>query len=327
MNALLNVDNLRVRFSEPNGRQVDALNGVSLQVREGEFLGLLGESGSGKSTLAKTLLRMTPKDARLLSGTVEFEGRELFQMKECALTQIRGARIAMISQDPGVALNPVMKVGHQIVEVLRAHRKWDAQKCRSEAESLLEQVNLLSTDRQMYDAYPHQLSGGQQQRIVIAQAIACDPALIIADEPTAALDSDTEKEILELFRALKMRKRTSFLFITHDPSTLAGMADRVAVLYAGRIIENAPCHQILQHPLHPYTKALLACMPPDIVERLPNGYRLPTVPGSPTSGDGSIHGCSFFQRCAERMPKCESSSPFAQEIQEERHVECFLYGE
>jgi peptide/nickel transport system ATP-binding protein len=327
MNPLLIVDDLRVRFSGRDGKQVNALNGVNLQIHKGELLGLLGESGSGKSTLAKTLLRMSPKNAQVLSGGIEFEGNDLFRLKESAMAQIRGARIAMISQDPGVALNPVMKVGDQIAEVLRAHRDWDAQKRRAETESLLEQVSLLSTDRQMYDAYPHQLSGGQQQRVVIAQAMACDPALIIADEPTASLDSATEKEILELFRILKLRKNISFLLITHDPAILLGLADRVAVLYAGRIIEDAPCQEIFRSPMHPYTRALLDCVPPDIAEERPNGYRLPTIAGGPPSGDGPMHGCSFSPRCSERMTKCESLNPIAQDIEEERRVECFLYGD
>jgi oligopeptide/dipeptide ABC transporter ATP-binding protein len=326
MKDLLIVDDLRVRFAGPDGRHVNALNGVSLQLREGELVALLGESGSGKSTLAKTLLRMSPRNSQVLGGTIVFEGRDLFQITERAMTEIRGARIAMISQDPGVALNPVMKVGDQIAEVLRAHRNWDAQERRAEAEPLLDQVNLRSTGRQMYDAYPHQLSGGQLQRVVIAQAIACEPALIVADEPTASLDSDTEKEILELFHQLKTRRKTSFLLITHDPAILPGLADRVAVLYAGRIVEDAPCRQIFQRPMHPYTKALLACMPPDISERVPDGFRLPTVAGSPPIGDESIHGCSFSPRCTERMTKCESVSPLAQEIEAERRVECFLYG-
>jgi oligopeptide/dipeptide ABC transporter ATP-binding protein len=230
----------------------------------------------------------------------------------------------MISQEPGLALNPVMKVGDQIAEVLRAHRAWDGLRRRSEAESLLEQVNLSSAERRMYDAYPHQLSGGQQQRVVIAQALACSPSLIIADEPTVSLDSDTENEILELFRQLKAARKTSLILITHDPTILRGLADRIAVLYAGRIVEDAPCERILQKPMHPYTKALLACVPPAIADR-PSGSRLTTIAGSPPSGVGPVPGCSFSPRCSERMPKCENLHPFTQETEEQRRVECFLY--
>lgn len=323
MSSLLIVDDLRVRFSEPAARVVTALNGVSMRLPEGQVLGLLGESGSGKSTLAKTLLRMLPNHSQV-SGGVEFEGRSLLELKERDMNQIRGARIAMISQEPGLALNPVMKVGDQIAEVLRAHRAWDGLRRRSEAESLLEQVNLSSAERRVYDAYPHQLSGGQQQRVVIAQALACGPSLIIADEPTASLDSDTENEILELFRQLKVARKTSLILITHDPAILPGLADRVAVLYAGRIVEDAPCERILQKPMHPYTKALLACVPPAIADQ-PSGYRLTTIAGSPPRGVGSVPGCSFSPRCSERIPKCQNLRPFAQEMEEERRVECFLY--
>jgi oligopeptide/dipeptide ABC transporter ATP-binding protein len=328
MSALLTVGDLHVCFCQPFGKMVNALNGINLQLSEGQLLGLLGESGSGKSTLAKTLLRMLPKNSRVVSGFIEFEGRNLAQLKEKDMNRIRGARIAVISQEPGMALNPVMKVGDQIAEVLRAHCDWSGRRRRSEVESLLELVNLRSSAaRRMYDAYPHQLSGGQQQRVVIAQALACSPSLIIADEPTASLDSATETEILQLFCQLKAERTTSLLLITHDPAILPGLADRVAVLYAGRIVEDGPCERIFQAPMHPYTKALLACMPPAVAEQRTTGYRLPTIGGNPPGVEDRPQGCSFSPRCSERMARCDDVSPVAQETREDRRVECFLYGD
>jgi oligopeptide/dipeptide ABC transporter ATP-binding protein len=324
MTALLIVKDLHVRFSEPGGKVISALNGVNLQLREGTMLGVLGESGSGKSTLAQTLLRTLPKNSQVVSGAVEFQGKNLGQLTEREMNKIRGAQIAMISQEPGLALNPVMKVGDQITEVLRAHHEWNGRRCRSEAESLLEKVNLQSVKRRMYDAYPHQLSGGQQQRVVIAQALACNPSLIIADEPTASLDYSTEKEILELFRWLKAERKASLILITHDPAILPSLVDRVAVLYAGRIVEDAPSERIFQNAMHPYAKALLSCMPPAITERA-HGYRFTTIAGTPPDPARLSEGCSFAPRCAERMTKCQNLRPSAQELAEESRVECFLY--
>jgi peptide/nickel transport system ATP-binding protein len=325
MTTLLTVDDLHVRFCEPGGKVIHALNGVNLQLAEGTTLGVLGESGSGKSTLARALLRMLPKNAEVFGGMVRFEGRNLGQLTEREMTEIRGARIAMISQEPGMALNPVMKVGDQIAEVLRAHRDWNGRRRRSEAESLLERVNLRSTGtRRMYDAYQHQLSGGQQQRAVIAQALACNPPLIIADEPTASLDTNTENEILDLFRTFKAERKTSLVLITHNPAILPDLADRVAVLYAGRIVEDARSGEFFEEPKHPYAQALLSCMPPAIAERT-RGYRFTTIAGSPPDPERLAEGCSFSPRCAERMNKCETLRPAAREMSEESRVECFLY--
>jgi oligopeptide/dipeptide ABC transporter ATP-binding protein len=324
MSALLILDDLHVRYSRPDGKVVNALNGISLQLPEGATLGILGESGCGKSTFAKTLLRALPKSAQVTHGVIEFEGKNLLNLAERQMNEIRGSRIAMISQEPGLALNPVIKVGDQITEVLRAHRDWNGRRRRSEAEALLELVNLGGTGRRMYDAYPHQLSGGQQQRVVIAQALACHPALIVADEPTASLDSTTEAEILEIFRQLKSERKTSLLLITHDPAILPGLADRVVVLYAGRVVEDAPCERIFEEAMHPYAKALLACMPPAIAER-PSGYRFRTIAGTPPGADWLPEGCSFSPRCEERIEKCQNFRPTAQEMEEEGRVECFLY--
>ncbi|HEY2460214.1 MAG TPA: ABC transporter ATP-binding protein [Candidatus Acidoferrum sp.] len=325
MSELLTVDELCVAYVGGGGVRVRALAGASVGVNAGEVLGVLGESGSGKSTLAKTLLRVLPRNSVVTGGAIQFDGRELLALSEREMRRVRGAGMAMVPQEPGQALNPVMKVGDQIAEVIRAHRDWNWKRCRAEAESVLERVKLRSEGRRMYDAYPHQLSGGQQQRVAIGQAVACNPALIIADEPTASLDSTTEGEILELFRELRDERKISVILITHDPEILRGLADRVAVMYAGRVVEDAPTAQIFGNARHPYVRALLACVPPEVGVRTAD-YRLRTIAGAPPLNLESVsEGCSFSARCVERMDKCGSSRPVARELEAESRVECLLY--
>lgn len=327
MPPLLKILDLQVQFIGSQGKRVHAVNGTNLEMQHREVLGLLGESGSGKSTVARTLLRLLPKNAQATARSIEFEGLELLALAENKLEKIRGARIAMISQDPGLALNPVRKVGDQIAEVILAHRDWSWRRCQEEAEVLLERVRLNAPDRRMYDAYPHQLSGGQQQRVAIAQAVSCQPALVIADEPTASLDSSMESEILSLLTELKTEQNMSLLIITHNPALLRGLASRVAVMYGGRVVEEGFLDRVFQEPQHPYTKALLACVPPAPGERvLLPGMRLPTIEGSSPDSEAVPAGCSFAPRCAQRMQKCEVQHPFPVQTEDVRHVECFLYG-
>lgn len=323
MSDLLRIEDLHVRFSNDDGRVVHALNGVSLRVREREVVGILGESGSGKSTLAKALLKLLGRNS-MVTGNVLFEGKNFAQLPEREMNAIRGARIALVPQEPGVALNPVMKVGDQVAEVLRAHRNWDRHRCHTEAARLLERVHLRVDGRNFYDAYPHQLSGGQQQRVVIAQAVACGPALIIADEATASLDSATELQILDLFRELKAEQKNSILFITHNPALLQGLADRVAVMYAGRIVEESFASQIFEEAKHPYTKALLECVPGVNDGRQP-GYRLHTIEGAPPDPERLAAGCSFSPRCSRRLEKCDNLRPGVWGAEDGSRVECFLY--
>jgi oligopeptide/dipeptide ABC transporter ATP-binding protein len=327
MLPLLQVRGLRVDFADAQRRRIHALNGASLEVRPGEALGLLGESGSGKSTIAKASLGMLPKNASVTEGALEFEGRDVLRLNEGELQKLRGSRIAMIPQEPGLALNPVMKAGDQIAEVLRAHRDWSRKQCRQEAAALLERVHLHSSERRMYDAYPHQLSGGQQQRVAVAQALACRPALVIADEPTASLDPETEEEILRLLQELKAEQKMALLLITHDPKILEGLADRVAVMYGGRVIEDGSLEQVFREPRHPYTKALLACIPPPPGERANTpAAHLATIEGSAPDPELVAAGCCFAPRCADRMKHCESHAPSAIALEDAREVECFLYG-
>lgn len=326
MQPLLAISDLHVEFQGCDARRVRALNGVNLRLFPGEVTALLGESGCGKTTLARTVLGLLPESARITKGTVTFEERDLLAMKAPELQRIRGARISLIPQDPALALSPFLKAGTQIAEVLRAHNDWTWKRCREEAEALLVAVHLALPERRVFDAYPHQLSGGQQQRVVVAQAISCRPALIIADEPTSSLDAATEQEILDLFRELKARHLAAFLLITHDPKILRGLADRVAVMYAGRIVEESVAEFALTQPLHPYAKALLSCVPPEPGEqRLARGERLATIPGSAPDAEALLPGCSFAPRCESRKNLCEQRTPCATQMPDERLVECFLY--
>jgi peptide/nickel transport system ATP-binding protein len=324
---LFKVFGLHVQYSGPYGRAIHAVNGASLEVRQGEVLGVLGESASGKSTIAKASLRLLPKTAQLLRGRIELDGLDLVLLPERKMQKIRGARIALIPQDAAQSLNPVMNVGDQIAEVFRAHRDWPSDRRRNETQTLLQLVQLERTDRHIYNAYPHQLSGGQQQRVAIAQALACDPALVIADEPTASLDPETAQEILTLLVNLKTVKKLSLLFITHDPRLLLGLADRVAIMYGGRVIEQGSLQEILHSPLHPYSKALLACLPslPEARQTQPSD-RLPTISGSAPDPESLPAGCAFAPRCSQRMARCDTQYPALAKIDPTRHVECFLYG-
>jgi ABC-type dipeptide/oligopeptide/nickel transport system ATPase component len=258
--SLLQVRDLTIYHRERNGTERPALAGVSFDLNPGETLGLLGESGCGKTTLALALVGLLPDSARVTSGSIRLEGCEILHAHERELRKIRGTQVSLIFQEPETTLNPVLRAGDQVAEVVRAHTGWKRRRCRLEAEAALEKVRL--SDAGIYDAYPHQLSGGQRQRVVIAQALARKPALLIADEPTSALDNTIQAEILRLLKELKERFRLAILFITHNPDLLAGFSDRVLVMYAGRIVEEGAFAQVRWAPRHPYTQGLLRSIPP-----------------------------------------------------------------
>jgi ABC-type glutathione transport system ATPase component len=252
--SLARIRGLTVTYTPPVGRAVRALDNVSLEVHAGEVVGVLGESGCGKSTLAGAMLQLLPAYARYESGEVWFQGQDLRTLGESALRQIRGRLIALIGQDPAMNLNPVIKAGNQIAEVLRAHTQLSASARRERVHRSLEEVALLPN---VYSAYPHQLSGGQRQRVAIAQAIACRPALVIADEATSKLDAALQTEIITLMAGIQRRHGTAFLIITHDPTVLAGFADRIAVMYAGKVVEEDIAENIFRRPHHPWTQSLV----------------------------------------------------------------------
>ena len=302
---------------------IRAVDGADLTVSAGEVVGILGESGSGKSTLAAALLRLLPPGAEIRSGSVQFEGHDVLAMTEGELRKIRGARMALVPQDPATSLNPVMKIGTQISEVLRAHLKVSRKEREDRVLELLREVGFPDPER-VRSAYPHEVSGGQRQRAVIAQAVSCGPALVIADEPTSKLDSSLQNEILELLRKLVRRNRSALIFITHDPAILCGLANRIAVMYAGRIVEEGPTDEMLSRPLHPYTQALLRLFPAGAQENI-RAAKLPVIPGEPPDLTHTGSGCRFEPRCGDRMPACANQDPGESTPSSLHRVSCFKY--
>jgi len=256
MENVLQVRELTIEYRSAGGTWQQAVDRCSFEIGVGEIVGLMGESGCGKTSVALSLLGLIPKDRARVSGSISFRGKELLGMDESSLQRIRGADISMVYQEPGESLSPVLRVGDQIAEVLHAHRDWGWKRCRAEAESIIARVGLPGTAR-IFSAYPHQLSGGQLQRVVLAQALACAPALLIADEPTASLDARSQAEFLELLRELKEESRVSILLISHTPEIQASLADRLVVMKDGRIVEEGEFAQLYRDPSHPYTRTML----------------------------------------------------------------------
>jgi ABC-type glutathione transport system ATPase component len=257
---LLEVHNLTITYHSHNQMPIKALEGVSFRIQPGESLAVVGESGSGKSTLALSILRLLPFHSAIARGTIRFRGIDLIRTSERTLRNIRGAKIAMVFQQPGMALNPYMRVYGQVAEVIRAHRAWSRSRRLDEARVVLERVLGSECDR-LWQAYPHQLSGGQRQRVSIAQALACNPQLIIADEPTSSLDAVAEAGIIRIFRELRRASSASLLLITHNPAILPGLADRVLVLRAGKPVEEGTLEELYRQPREPYTAELLGALP------------------------------------------------------------------
>ncbi len=321
---LLRVRDLTVHFSQ-EGREFPAVNHVSFDIASREIVGLLGESGCGKTTLGLSLLSLLPGAARVSRNSIFFRGRDLSLLDESELREVRGGEVALIYQDSSV-LNPVIRVGNQVSEVLRAHRRRTKRQAREEAQTIFTALGLRDFDR-IYNAYPHQLSGGQRQRIAIAQALICRPRLVIADEPTASVDRNTACEILDFMKQMKESSGTSFLFISHDPDTLAAVTDRIIVMYAGQIVENGPLGDVYSKPRHPYTDALLQCVPQRIASK-DFGHekgRLPCIPGKAPDPLAVLPGCAFSSRCKDRMEICDLQRPDLIEVSSSRSVRCFKY--
>ena len=321
MTALLAVRDLRVEFDVPAGR-LPAVAGVDLTLRAGEILALVGESGSGKSALSMSLVGLNRGPGAHISGEIDFRGRDLVTASEQDLRGVRGKDVAVVFQDALAALNPTQRIGAQVAEMIRTHRKVSRRAAADRAGQLLGEVGI-ANPAQAARAYPHQLSGGMRQRVMIAIAIANDPAVLIADEPTTALDVTIQAQVLRLLKRLQTEHGTAVLLITHDLGVVAEVADRVAVMYAGRIVERGTRDEVLFSPQHPYTMALLASVP-----RVdgPAVARLPAIAGSPLTGVDRPPGCAFAPRCGFAHDACGQEIPqLRQRYGEDGHLDaCVL---
>jgi oligopeptide/dipeptide ABC transporter ATP-binding protein len=316
--VLLSVEALTTVFDLPSGA-IPAVDDVSFEIRRGETLGLVGESGSGKSVTAFSIMRLVQPPGRIRSGRIGFRGRDLLQLKEREMCAVRGADISLIFQEPMTALNPVFTIGDQLQEALLVHQKATRRDARTKAIELLEAVKMPGAASRV-DDYPHQLSGGMRQRVLIAMAIACRPALVIADEPTTALDVTIQAEILDLLREMKKAFDLSLLLITHDLGVIAETADRVAVMYAGRIVEYGPVREVFQQPMHPYTRGLLASLPTG-----KPGSRLSAIEGTVPMLGALPPGCAFNPRCPDRFDRCTTAPPADYIVGAERTAKCYLH--
>jgi oligopeptide/dipeptide ABC transporter ATP-binding protein len=318
-----------VSYDAGSQRSVPALREVDLDIAPGEIVGILGESGSGKSTLALSILGLLPESARV-EGSIFIEGEDLSNVVESRWAEVRGVKVAMIFQEPGLSLSPVMRAGDQIGEVIRAHRSVGSKQRKQEAEAALKDAGTSDVDR-IYRSYPHQLSGGELHRVAIAQALVCRPALVIADEPTRSLDVTLQAEIQNALRDINRAYGSALIFITHSPALLAGFADRVLVMYAGRIVEAGPVAQVYRRPLHPYTRGLLQLVPEPVqhsgrISGFARRERLPAIPGSLSGFDPLGRGCAFEPRCSARTADCQIESPQEIAPEPDRRVSCFNYG-
>jgi oligopeptide/dipeptide ABC transporter ATP-binding protein len=324
--ALLEIRDLAVHYAGAAGASVVAVDELSMDVAEGEVVGLLGESGCGKTTLLLAILGLLPASARVVKGSIRFRGRELLALGQSELRRLRGAEISIIFQEPALALNPVRRVGPQVAEVVRAHRRRGLRRCRQEALSMLAEVGFAEAAR-IHDSYPHELSGGQQQRVIIAQALACRPALVLADEPTASLDSTTQAELRALLGVLQNRFGLALLLVSHDLGGLAALARRVLVMYAGRLVEAGTPAQVFGDPLHPYSRGLLRALPRALAPgSSPKPRELMPIPGSPPDLASLPSGCAFEPRCPDRRGECVERPPQETRPAEGRRVRCFNYG-
>ena len=319
---ILSVTDLQVEFAG-HGRVVRAVRGLSYDIGPGETIGLVGESGSGKSVSALSLLGLLPKRVgKVTAGTAIFQGEDLLHLSDEKLRTIRGARIAMIFQDPLSSLNPVLTIGRQITEAIETHRNVSAKDAKKRAIELLELVGIPGAASRIND-YPHQFSGGMRQRAMIAMALSCEPSLLIADEPTTALDVTIQAQILELLRRLRAELGMAVLLITHDLGVVAGFADRLAVMYAGRLVELGPTETLLADPAHPYTIGLLRSLPR--LDR-PRQAALTPIEGSPPDLASNLEGCPFAPRCAWRLDRCWTDAPPLVLAAGERIIDSALIG-
>ncbi|HEV7766569.1 MAG TPA: ABC transporter ATP-binding protein [Thermoanaerobaculia bacterium] len=319
--ALLEVKNLRTSFGN-----VHAVDNVSFNVRRGEAVALVGESGCGKSVTAMSIMRLVAPPGKITSGEVRFKGRNLATISERDMRNVRGNDIAMVFQEPMTSLNPVFKIGAQVAEAIRIHRKVGKKEAWKEAGDMLELVSIPDPHKRLHD-YPHQLSGGMRQRVMIAIALSCDPELLIADEPTTALDVTIQAQIMELLASLQKRLGLAVLLITHDLGVVAEFCERVIVMYTGRVVEEAPVEQLFATPAHPYTRGLLKSLPGAALVAGTPINRLPTISGMVPSISSLPKGCKFHPRCPDVMDICRGNEPALMPVGQGQSARCYLHGD
>ncbi len=317
MDELLKIKDLHVEF-QSGGRFLPAIDGLSLEVHKHEAVGIVGESGSGKSVTSLAVMRLLPEEGCRVSGEIDFEGRDLLQLPEKEMENVRGNRIAMIFQEPMTSLNPVQTCGRQIAESILLHTKATKKEAGDRALELLRLCGIPNPEQRMKE-YPHQMSGGMRQRVMIAVALACDPVLLIADEPTTALDVTIQAQIMQLLRDIRAEKDMSVILITHDLGIVSDFCDRVAVVYTGEVMELAPTRQLFSEPLHPYTEGLISALP-----QLGQAKgKLPTIEGVVPDAGEMPKGCRFNPRCKYATDKCRAENPPLTELPDGRCVRCF----
>ncbi len=326
--ALVEVKDLQVDF-RTDGGVIRAVRGVSFKIEKGKTLGVVGESGCGKSVSAKTLMRLVRPPGRIVGGSILFKRGDtdvdLVRLEPMSpeIRRIRGNEIAMIFQEPMTSLNPVHTIGKQIMEPIMLHQKMDRAAAAAKAVAMLEAVGIPSPKQRLGD-YPHQLSGGMRQRVMIAMALSCNPELLIADEPTTALDVTIQAQVLSLMNGLRSHYNSAILFITHDLGVVAQMADDVVVMYLGKVVESAPVTSLFDHPKHPYTQGLMGSIPSLAVKK---GQRLVPIVGAVPSPMTVLPGCSFEPRCPHAMPKCRTHEPPLQPVADGHHASCWLLSD
>jgi oligopeptide/dipeptide ABC transporter ATP-binding protein len=321
---LLEVSGLKTYYVGARGTRITrAVDGVSLRLNERETLGIVGESGSGKTTLALSILRLLPPAARIVDGEIHFEGENLLAKSAREMRRIRGRRIAMILQDPMASLNPLFTIGDQVGEPLRVHHGVTRKAVRSQVETLLKSVRIPAPEQRARE-YPHQMSGGMRQRIVGAIAISCGPRLLVADEPTTSLDLTIQAQYLNLLRGLQRQNGLALIFITHNLGIVAKMCDRVAVMYAGRIVEAGPVQRIFTTPAHPYTRALLESIPR--LSAVGNRARLTAIEGQPPDLARLPTGCAFHPRCPKVEQRCRELDPPEFSLRDDHGARCWLWA-
>ena len=319
---VLSVRDVRTRFRTPGGGVVHAVNGVGFDLHAGELLGVVGESGSGKSVTMLSLLRLLPTPpAEIVSGQALLEGEDLLALEPARLRRVRGGKVGFIFQDPMASLNPVLSVGYQLVEPLRTHLGMSRRAARRRAAELLALVGIPAAESRLGD-FPHQFSGGMRQRVMIAMALACDPRVLIADEPTTALDATIQAQILDLLQRLRRERGMAIVWITHDLGVVAGLADRVMVMYGGQAVESADVRSLYARPQHPYTRSLLRALPR--LDGGGRGERLASIPGQPPVLAQAPKACPFAPRCAHAFARCREQNPPLAPLSESHAVACWF---